>query len=485
MLNHRQLFILLIAAAVACFASSGRMLAEDEPPRGRESSPIKPPVDAEGWPLEEVRTRDGHVYRGLIRSQTDAELEFVEVVQPRGKPMYLVVRPIDPQAVVEKQSLPDEERKKLIERVSAFRYRSRIEAGRMENVRLVRRRDDERAFLRYRGPWFLLDSTADDETTRRCVVRIEQIFRAYRQLLPPRRQPSRELRVMLFGSMDEYRAFLHRYELEIRNPAFFSDSANLIVAGSELTRYARRLATTRQQHEKIRQHYDRLNKGMERRLAGLRGELERRGIGENQIDDELNARRVLWRTEIEEMLRLVNAADRRNEARFADVTDQMFRRLYHEGFHAYLENFVYPHETHDVPIWLHEGLAQVFQSGQLEADMLRIDAPLGAALEVLQDDLASDDPLLLDDLLAAGRREFLAGPQADRRAQRLYAYAWGVAYCLTFYEPVLGTGRLDEYVAPRAAQSPPAARFELLIDTPLSDFEARWRQAMLSLKGAT
>ena len=67
----------------------------------------------------------------------------------------------------------------------------------------------------------------------------------------------------------------------------------------------------------------------------------------------------------------------------------MFVRLFHEAFHAYLENYVYPQTDHDVPRWLNEGLAQVFEGGQLESGSLRLDAPDTARLKLLQEDFAA------------------------------------------------------------------------------------------------
>ena len=103
---------------------------------------------------------------------------------------------------------------------------------------------------------------------------------------------------------------------------------------------------------------------------------------------------------------------------FEKVTRQMFTRLYHEAFHAYLENCVYPHDRHDVPLWLNEGLAVLFEGGMLESGTLRIDAPDAAALRRLKADLAGDRPLTLTALLAADRSLFAPtrddGPQDFR-----------------------------------------------------------------------
>ncbi len=158
----------------------------------------------------------------------------------------------------------------------------------------------------------------------------------------------------------------------------------------------------------------------------------------------------------------------------------MFNRLNHESFHAYLENLVYPHALYDVPRWLNEGLAQTFEGGQLEADMLRVDAPDPKRLAQLQSDLGGERPLALEELLTADAKEFLSahrGNTAD--ASRLYLYCWGLAYYLTFEQPLLGTRQLERYVDLAAADKPEVERFEQLVGMPLKEFEPRWRAAML------
>ena len=68
-----------------------------------------------------------------------------------------------------------------------------------------------------------------------------------------------------------------------------------------------------------------------------------------------------------------------NEAAFERATRQLFQTLYHEAFHAYVGNFVYPPAGKDhpdcpgeLPRWLNEGMAQVFETAIFEAGELRI-----------------------------------------------------------------------------------------------------------------
>ena len=219
-------------------------------------------------------------------------------------------------------------------------------------------------------------------------------------------------------------------------------------------------------------------------MKRLADELRANGVPDAQIKEEMGLRRKSWKVELEAMLAKITEADRRNLAKFDDLTTQMFRRLYHEAFHAYLDNFVYPHAEFETPRWLNEGLAQIFESGQLEDGALRVDAPDRDALRQLQADLAGRQPLSLAAILSAEEKAFLV-THAAGSSGRHYLYSWGLAYFLTFQHNLLGGGALDRYVARDAAQLDPVARFEQLVGQPLPEFERRWREYMLQLKPPT
>jgi hypothetical protein len=434
---------------------------------------------ADAWQLETLSLKDGTRYLGLLLTEDEAELEFAEIVRPPGKGMFAVIRPVDPEQVDELQRLPPPERQKLQDRFAQFRARARIEAGRMQDVQL------QPATLAYgegwvfRSPWFRLESTADQEMTRRSVVRIEQIFRAYRQVLPPTRQPRQPLRMMLFGDMDQYRRAVAQWRLEITNPAFYSPANNLIVVGSDLNAYSRRLGEVRAHHARTRQQYQQWNESFSARLAEVLRELQRNGYSSAEIEQEARLRRAAWEREYTAALSRIDAAERRNNARFADITQQSLARLYHEAFHAYVENFVFPLQDHPMPHWLNEGLAQIFETAQIDADTLRIDAPDPVRLAQLQLDLSGPEPLRVVDVLTAEDDEFLNLHEGDA-GQRLYIYAWGLAYYLMYEQNLLHGERLEQYVV-NPDNFGPTARFVQLTEMPLEKFEPAWRRAVLEL----
>jgi hypothetical protein len=436
------------------------------------------------WPLEKIRLKDGRDLQGLVQSKREGEIEFIEIVRPPGKPMFGILHPFQTGEVESLTMLPPPEHDTLSRRFEQFRHRAVIEAGRMESLELEPIQRAAQTWLVYRGPWFTLESTADDATTRRCVVRIEQTFRAFRLLWPPRVYESRNLRVVLLGSMDEYRTYLATFGLEIENPAYFSLTQNQIVAGSDLSQYASELARVRAQNEATRQGYLDLDKQLPARLAELTKEMRSRGYSRTEIRDEITARRGAWQAELKTMERKLAEINRRNDARFADVTAEMFRRLSHEAFHAYLENYLFPHDQYDVPRWLNEGLAQIFEYAQLEAGALRVDAPPAELLARLKTHLQAEDSLSLAQLLQDDDRQF-AWQHQRQELDRRYVFAWGLAYYLTFEHDLLRGSRLRDYVTQAKdgdAPVTPVARFEEFIGEQLPQFELRWRAAMLQLK---
>jgi hypothetical protein len=432
------------------------------------------------WRLESLHLKDGRVFRGLIQAERKREVEFAEIVRPPGKPMFAVIRPIDPKLVASFDRLQGAEHQQLVQRFQEFRNRARIEAGRMESAALREEVRDGMPLRVFTGDWFTLESRVDEPLTRRCIVRAEQIFRAYRQVLPPRNQQPTSLRLRLFGTLDDYRSFVESLGLRGDTPACFVAEQNLIVAGSELDQYARQLAQVRHKNQQVRREYEALKAGFPERVSALIKNLRQKCYGDAEIEQETKLRIAVWQRQYDAAMTALDRLDQQNDAKFADVARLMFVQLYHEAFHAYIENYVYPQREAPLPRWLNEGLAQIFEASQFDADTLRVDAPDRERLTRLQDDLKSDSMLDPIDLLTATENDFLSD-HARAHSQRQYLYAWGLAYYLTFQQNILSSPTLDAYVA-NPEHYAPAANFTRLIGMPLPKFQRLWRQAMLELR---
>ena len=478
MIRHRIRRRLVFAMLAIVSASVSASLAKSQEPAATDSAAL-----GSDWVMEKVTLTDGKVYQGLVQSESPASIEFLEIRRPRGKPMSLVVRPINRKSIESWQRITPEQQQELNTKLETHKRRTLIEGRRMEDLKLSPTSEDGQTLWNYQGSWFTLVSSADEFMTRRLIVRLGQIFTAYRQLVPPRQIGGGRVHIRVFGSTDQYQAALEQQGLQIKNPAVFLADKNLILAGSELNRFDAELAQVNRQHREIRGQLDALVADSPGRIKRLGDDLKKSNIPTAERLRILMAEQRKLEDMRKSAQRKITALDRKNGAKFNDVTGKMFTRLAHEAFHAYLESYVFPRRTHDVPRWLNEGLAQIFEAGLLEADSLRIDAPNLVALAQLQADLQGGSPLELKDLLTAGSDTFLTAHAADGQTiSRAYYYSWGLAYYLAFDQGVLGTPAFDDYLSAAPAGSNPVERFEKFVGMPLPQFEPRWRAAMLALK---
>ena len=436
--------------------------------------------DANSWTVERLRLKNGNVVEGLITSVNEDAIEVVELRRPPGRRMFLVARPIARFDVAQIERLDDAQRKVLEGKIQKFRSRTRVEQGRMDAVELAPLELSNSKILRYEGDWFRLDSDLDPEMTRLCIVRLEQMFLAFRQVLPVRHLPRIDnwLKVRIYGSTHTYFDTLRTRGVEIRNLAYYDPVENLVVAGGDTGQFGVELAQCRQEHAKILDQYDRWNTGLPGRLKQLEGELEQNGVARSERARILAAARNRWEKELVELRNQIRLLDRKNDSLMSGLVDKMLRSLYHEAFHAYLEDYVFRRSVAEVPNWLNEGLAQIFEAGLLDAGTLRIDSPDAEKLKPLKNDLAGEDPLSLSQLLKTDGQAFLVhrtGPVEE--AQRRYLYSWGLAYYLTFERGLLDDERLEHFVLKEqiAPGNSTVEQFEKLVGQPLAEFEQQWR----------
>lgn len=439
-----------------------------------------PPVRSDQWAMEQIHRKGKETLHGLVLRKRKNEIEFIEVVRPKGRPMYLVVHHLQPDEIAKIDELEQSQRQKLYDRIIpllAFKSRIQIEQLRMEDVELKEVVRDERLWWLFECPWFAVESTAGDESTRRCVIQIAQTFAAFRHLLPPRVRPDKRLSVVIFGSMDEYRS-----RLNVVHPAFYEQGTNTIYAASEMKRFARRLAQVRAQTILRRQQYRALDKDMPNRLAGRAQKLRANGHTEQEIKLELRALTGAWRREYQSKLSQLNQISRRNESLFLEVCGEMFQRLKHEAFHAYLENFVFPHDRHDVPHWLNEGIAQLFEYAQLDSDRFRLDAANPRLLDRLQTELKEGRQLPIAEVIRGDAQAFWASHNNRAASNRFYLYSWGLAHYLVFEHHLLAGKKFEDFVTRGSANLPPEVRLEALTGLSMEKLQQRWREYILKLK---
>jgi hypothetical protein len=444
------------------------------------------------WPTERVELTDGRVLRGLIEDQSQGHLNFLEVRRNPGRPPSLIGHFLAKKDVAKVDRLPEEARAELARRLDSVKSRAAIEAGRVQNVQLEPiDRDGERIWS-YTGPWFRIEAALAPWEVRTVVVRLEQMFRGFEQVLGATARgpagPRREISILVFGDHRRYAAFLRRQGLPIKNPAFFDPALMQVVVSSDLARLHQSKDAIDEDHARRRRELFPDDRAiLAKALENLDAELTESGLNEaerERIKSLALARRRLEQASFD---REVQLADRKNRDEIYKERQALQQRLFHEAFHAFAEQQLRLHpdarpgpsdNAAPLPLWLAEGLAQIFESAVFETDdLLRIDAPDAERLARLQEDLASSAaPLRLSELLVADQGNFLVPHDASgQTSARHYLYAWGVAYYLAFEQAGLSATELREYAADRAD---PLAAFERLAGAPLPDFEAQWRQAI-------
>jgi hypothetical protein len=468
-------FLPFAAAILLAATVPGRPGVAQPPLEGR------PLVDTAAWPTDQVTLHSGDVLRGLIVEESETTIELMEIRRLAGRPLYLVVRPLRRADVARMDRLPIDQRQRTAERIAHVKNRARIEAERISSVSLVA---GEAGSWKYAGDWFRMESTLGEATTKRIVVRLNQRFRTYRQVLPPRKQHTAEpVGVYVFGSKEQYRRFVEGLNLQVDNAAVYVAERNWVVAGSDLQLATERLEQLDRRHRELHAELARLDRELPRRVSELETALTADGSPPQEVRSIVLATRQKWEEQRNAMAAAIAEADTANRQAYDRAVDSLCRRLYHEAFHAYVDNYVFDSQTYDVPTWLNEGWAQLFEGGQLEADTLRIDAPAPERLQRLQEALAAERRLSLEAVLSADQSAFLvAHGEGERSASRHYACAWGLAYYLAFVEPVTAEA-LERYVQPASGESS-RERFETLVGQPLDVFDERWTRAMVSLTAA-
>jgi len=436
------------------------------------------------WRLEAIDLGDGRRLEGLVLGPADVagtpahdcdDIEFLQIVRPAGRPMHLVTWPPFPAGsvrFVERQR--PEERELLRARVEAFRAERR-RRGEAAAVRLDRRGEADP--WEYAGRSFVLESSADPSLTREAVVRLELIFDALENLVPPVAAAG-PVTVRLCGSAAEYRAVQEALGLRLDNPAFYLPSRRLLVAGGKLPALLEEERDAEDLLLAARQRYVELSGLLEPRLRELAADLEKQGMASRErAEIVIRARGRASREQAAEIAR-IEAARRHNAAVVERARRGLHQQLAHEAWHAYADGRLRPAEGGGLPAWLDEGLAQVVETAFLEGGELRLDAPDPWRLARLQEAIAAGGLRPVADIVSAGQEAFVGGHRGDEGLA--YLAAWGLAFDLAVLKPVLSAASVQAAAA--AAAADPIAVVEGLVGMPVDHYDRQWRQRMSTLR---
>jgi hypothetical protein len=444
------------------------------------AQPAMVPVGLSNWPFDEITLKNGAKFYGLILKDERDGVEFRAVTRPPGRPTVTLTTFFSKAEIASMKKLNDKDRGILKEKLAELDPTGEGERKRMESLELVTSDwpgKPGRA-KRYDSDHFTLVCTGTEELTRRAGVRLEQIYTAFARFLPPTAKNARPTQVLLATEAEEYKTLLRPLnQPKLLNPAVYDATTNHIFCGSDLKRLGDELQSASVHHGQQLVGLDRYADSVRKLYKG----------------DELN--RYLKMIEMER--KRVFVAQVNNGAKFDEATTRLFALLYHEAFHAYVSTFVYPplkpqevkdgKGTGELPRWLNEGLAQVFETAVVEAGELRADHPdkkrLARAKEWLKRKENGNTLVPLGDLLTTGRDTFLA-THADQEAasNRAYLTCWALAHYLTFEARVIGSDAFHKYLIAVNTGNDPKAAFAALVGKDLPAFEKEWHNYLLRLR---
>ncbi|MBE7464416.1 MAG: DUF1570 domain-containing protein [Planctomycetes bacterium] len=232
---------------------------------------------------------------------------------------------------------------------------------------------------------FVLESNTEEEFHKRCAYALWKVYGSYQSHFGVSREPDEKVRVVIWNSMAEYYASIGN---QIKNPAFYMPAKKLIYAGCDVAGYKRLVAEIREHHRKLTDLLEQVKiqinmarADMQAKVKAAEAQIFRAGKASpagQRMWQQIEAQKRQWllnigqyenrANQIQEEIRDLN---RRNDVVFQNVTNDMFETLYHEGFHAFLDNFLFPEGMEKyVPRWLNEGLAQYFEVSRVEGSRL-------------------------------------------------------------------------------------------------------------------
>lgn len=441
--------------------------------------------------------KTGEEHRGLLVQEGEKEVTFDLVMSGKSVSKTLLSQTTFQKAeIAELRKLTERERTAARQHLANVAAQARQEATEELNVTVESAtwalKDGKKSVTvrKVELENFTIASDTDEDFLRRAAFRLGKAFAAYKQHFGVDRNQATKVRVLILNSMAEFYDFVGG---QIKNPAFYQPSANLICAGCDVARYQGEIA-------EIRKHHAKLNTVLEdwkfklqdarAKVAALVGRTYERakgagGQGRAALDN-ITAQQREWQLRVGEFEKEINrvqaeidALNRRNDLVFNDYTRLMFATLYHEGFHAFLDNFLFPEgESRAVPRWLNEGLAQYFEMSRMEGSRFVLGQEDRARMALLRQWKKDGKTVPLDGVLTGKQEDYMVQDMADlEHSTKHYLEAWCLVHLLG-EKGRLQRDLLREFVKQVSAQKPPLDALLALAGMTRDQLQAAWDEKL-------
>lgn len=156
--------------------------------------------------------------------------------------------------------------------------------------------------------------------------------------------------------------------------------------------------------------------------------------------------------------------------------------LQHEAFHQ----FAWQAISQNLPIWLDEGLAQVFEEGVWTGDQFLLEQVPPQRLRLLQQDLAGGKLLPFKTLMNMSRTTFQSRMRDDAVGRSQYNQAWAMTHFLVFATDEKGNPRFRKrlvgWLSDLHAGRDPQQAFVSNFSSNIDGFEKRFREWATTLQ---
>jgi hypothetical protein len=456
-----------------------------------------------------IKMKDGTEQRGFFVSETDTEIVFDIVMSGRKVAKTMLSRTNFNKAEVDTVTkLTEADRAAALKDLKNAEKEAKADANAEQGVAVGSTKwalkkdpkilvDVKMVELKH----FKIESDCDDELVRKFAFRLDKVFNAYQQHFGCDRNEEVKVEVKIYNSMESYYGSVADLTGGAKNPAFYAPDLKLVCAGCDVAKYERLLVEIREHHKKLDARLREWKINLEQARTKLHEE-ERQALDSihraggagtaagQAAREQINDQVVQIRMDMAQKEKICNEIqdeifqlNRRNDTIFTEIMQQMLATMYHEGFHAFLDNFLFTSEqARDVPRWLNEGLAQYFEAARLENGRFVLGQDVREKMVLLKKFHAAGSLFTLEQLMNGGQNDYMVHEIANlERSTKNYLQAWLLTNTLG-EKGRLKREILQAYMQELANKRPPLEALQTLSGMPNAELEKLMEQK-LSVNG--